>query len=247
MGNSTNHKVIDLTGQRFGRYIVLSQAESQVYFDGKRNRTRTMWNCKCDCGNEKVVSSHSLRSGHVVSCGCYKEEVDHTRCMTHGATLNGKPTRLYKVWDGMKARCYNPNKAYYSIYGGRGITMCDEWHYSFEKFRDWALANGYKDGLTIDRINNDGNYCPENCRWATVSQQNNNKSTNHYLTYNGETKTIMQWAEATGFPFHAILARVKKGMSAEYALLTPLRTKGKGHYEYLNSKLVNASNMRKEV
>ena len=228
---------VDLTGKRFGRYTVISRAESQTYRDCKRVRTRTMWNCKCDCGNVKVVSADALRGGHVVSCGCYKKEHDHTRCMTHGATVDRKRTRLYKIWDGMKARCYNPRKTYYPIYGGRGIEMCDEWHYSFESFRNWALANGYDDSLTIDRIDNDGNYCPENCRWATVSQQNNNKSTSHYLTYNGETKTIMQWAEATGFTFHAIYARLAKGMTVEEALLTPLQTKGNGHYEYVNSKL----------
>ena len=139
----------------------------------------------------------------------------------------------------MKARCYNPNKNYYSIYGGRGIEMCDEWRYSFETFRKWALENGYDDSLTIDRIDNDGNYCPENCRWATALQQNNNKSTSHYITYNGETKTIAQWADATGFTFHAIFARLAKGMSVEETLLTPLKTKGNGHFEYVQSKLLN--------
>lgn len=225
---------IDLTGQRFGRYVVLSRDNDSVSPSG---RHRVMWKCLCDCGNIKIVHGSSLASGSVVSCGCYKAELKRALLMTHGGTVGGKPTRLYKVWDGMKARCYNPNKAYYSIYGGRGITMCDEWHYSFEKFRDWALANGYEDGLTIDRIDNDGNYCQENCRWATVSQQNNNKSTSHYLTYNGETKTIMQWAEATGFSFHAIYSRIAKGMTVEDALLTPLKTKGNGHFEYVPSKL----------
>lgn len=228
---------VDLTGQRFGRYTVICRDSDQISQNG---RHRVMWKCKCDCGNVKTVHAYSLTSGQVVSCGCYKSELKREKLKVHGGTH----TRLYKVWDGMKARCYNPNKTYYPIYGGRGISMCDEWHYSFEAFREWSLANGYNDSLTIDRIDNDGNYCPENCRWATISQQNNNKSTSHYLTYKGETKTIMQWAEATGFTFHAIFARLAKGMSAEEALLTPLKTKGNGHFEYVPSKLLNQTNER---
>lgn len=232
---------IDLTGQRFGRYTVICRSKDQISKNGSRS---TMWKCRCDCGNVKSVHARSLMAGQVVSCGCYKKEHNRTRNMTHGATLNGKPTRLYKIWDGMKARCYNPKKNYYPIYGGRGITMCDEWRYSFESFRDWALANGYNDSLTIDRIDNNGNYCPENCRWATISQQNNNKSTSHFLTFNGETKTLMQWAEATGFNFHALSSRLNRGMTTEQALLTPLRTKGSGHYEYVQSKLIKNNNLK---
>ena len=110
MGNFTNHKIDDLTSKKFGRYTVISRAESQVSYSGGRKRTVTMWNCKCDCGNEKVVSASSLKTGHVVSCGCYKKEIERSRNLKHGATINHKPTRLYKVWDGMKARCYNPKK-----------------------------------------------------------------------------------------------------------------------------------------
>lgn len=235
-------KFVDLTGERFGRYTVVCRADDKVSPSG---RHRTMWTCRCECGNVKDVLGFSLTGGHVVSCGCYKAELKRKALTTHGGTVGGKPTRLYKVWDGMKARCYNPKKTYYPIYGGRGITICDEWRYSFEAFRDWSLANGYAEGLTIDRIDNDGPYSPENCRWATIKEQNSNKSSNHYLTYNGETKTIMQWAEATGFTFHALLARMSKGMTVEEALLTPLKTKGKGYFEYVPSKLqTNVNNER---
>lgn len=232
---------IDLTGQRFGRYFVLSRAEDQVSPSG---RHRVMWMCLCDCGNVKIVHGDSLVSGHVVSCGCYKAEIKRAQLTTHGGTVGGKPTRLYKVWDGMKARCYNPKKEYYAIYGGRGIAMCEEWHNSFEAFRDWALSHGYADNLSIDRIDNDGPYCPDNCRWATISEQNNNKSTSHFLTFNGETKTIAQWAEETGFSFHLIYSRISKGMSVEDALLTPRRVKGNGRMEYVPSNLVKQN--RKE-
>lgn len=225
---------IDLTGQRFGRYVVIRRAEDYVTPGGKR---KTMWACRCDCGNVKDVSGNALKTGSTVSCGCYKKEHDHTRCMTHGATLNGRPTRLYKVWDGMKARCYNLNKAYYSIYGGRGIAMCDEWHYSFEAFRDWALANGYSDSLTIDRIDTDGNYCPENCRWSSIKEQSNNKRDNVFISYNGETHTIAQWSEITGIPFHTIRRRYVDGWSVEDVLLKPLKVDKNGKRTYIPSNL----------
>lgn len=228
---------IDLTGQRFGRYTAICRADDYVLPCG---RHKTMWTCKCDCGNVKNVLSDSLISGHVVSCGCYLKENTRARMKTHGATLNGKPTRLYKVWDGMKARCYNKNKTYYPIYGGRGIKMCDEWHYSFEAFRDWALANGYDDTLTIDRIDVDGDYCPENCRWATIKEQSNNKRDNHYLTYNGETKTLTQWSEITGFSFSMLSTRARKwkDATAEEILLTPRKVDKDGHRIYVQSKLL---------
>lgn len=225
---------IDLTGQRFGRYVVIRRAEDYVLPSGKH---KTTWFCQCDCGNTKNVLSSSLISGCVVSCGCYKKEHDHTRCMTHGATLNHKPTRLYKVWDGMKARCYNPKKNYYGIYGGRGIGMCDEWHRSFEAFRDWALANGYNDSLTIDRINTDGDYCPENCRWSTIKEQSNNKRNNVFITYNGETRTIAQWSEITGFPFHVIRKRYVEGWNTEDVLLKPMKVDKGGKRTFIPSKL----------
>lgn len=224
----------DLTGQRFGRYTVIKRAEDQISPSGKH---RVMWLCKCDCGNTNAVLSAALVSGHTVSCGCFKKDHDHTRCMTHGATLGHKPTRLYKVWDGMKARCYNPHKAYYAIYGGRGISMCDEWHYSFEAFQKWAYENGYDDSLTIDRIDTDGDYCPENCRWATIKEQSNNKRNNVFISYKGETHTIAEWSEITGIPFHTIRRRYVDGWSVEDVLLKPLKVDKGGKRTYVPSKL----------
>lgn len=179
-------KLMNLIGQRYGRLTVQEYA-------GKRKGV-AMWNCVCDCGNMTTVYAGNLRSGSTVSCGCYRKENARTNKHTHG----GKGTRLYNIWRGMKTRCRNMKDKAYERYGGRGITICDEWANSFEAFRDWALANGYRDELTIDRKNNDGPYNPNNCRWATWDTQNNNRRINRKITYNGITRTIAQWAKATG-------------------------------------------------
>lgn len=217
-------KFVDLTGKRFGRYVVICRAKDKISKNGKK---RTTWMCKCNCGNTKEVLADTLVSGHVVSCGCYNKEAAQKRRMTHGETLFGKPTRLYRVWDGIKERCYNPNKNYYSIYGGRGIKMCEEWRCSFDSFKKWAISNGYNGSLTIDRIDTNGDYCPENCRWATPKEQSNNKRNNVFITYNGETKTIAQWSEITGIPFHTIRKRYVNGWRLEDVFLKPLKTRKK--------------------
>ena len=162
-------RAIDLTGQRFGRYTVLERAGSDTY-------RASMWHCRCDCGTERIVRGKNLKSGAIVSCGCYQRAVVKDMFTTH----NGSKTRLYFVWDGMIGRCYRKKSAHYKDYGGRGITICDEWRHSFETFRDWAMANGYDETAprgqcTIDRIDANGNYEPSNCRWVTQKEQNGNK------------------------------------------------------------------------
>lgn len=190
-------KLIDLTGQRFGRLVV-------VGISGKNKYGEVMWNCVCDCGNTKVALGGTLRHGHVRSCGCLALD-------RHGGT----GTRLHQTWKSMKKRCYNPNNKGYRNYGGRGITVCDEWRNSFEAFRDWALANGYRDGLSIDRIDPNGNYCPENCRWATDRQQANNRRVTKHIVYGGRDYNGTDFAALLGVHQSTVIRWLKAGYTPE--------------------------------
>ena len=157
------NKLIDLHGMRYGRLQVIEIA-------GKKG-CETTWLCKCDCGNETVVMGGNLRSGKTKSCGCFHDESSKKRFVKHNLT----GTRLNRIWKNMKTRCSNPNSNNYQYYGERGITICEEWKNSFESFMEWALANGYREDLTIDRIDVNENYEPNNCRWVTMTVQNNNR------------------------------------------------------------------------
>lgn len=202
-------RTIDLTGQRFGSLVVVSRAENS-------RQGTAMWLCQCDCGKTTVVRSFLLRKGRTTSCGCQKYAV-HT---THGQTH----TRLYRIWAAMKNRATNPNSPDYTHYGGRGITICSEWLHDFAAFRDWALSHGYADDLSIDRIDNDKGYSPDNCRWATRKEQDENRRCNHLITYKGETKTLNQWAEQFHIPYGTLHQRLTRyGWSIEKALETPVK------------------------
>lgn len=155
--------LIDLTGQRFGRLVVIKR-EPTV------NR-HTIWLCECDCGKFVSVDAGNLRSNHTTSCGCFQREATSQSNRTHGKGH----TRIWRIWECMKTRCYRKSYHAFRHYGGRGITICPEWKNDFQAFYDWAMANGYQDDLSIDRIDNDKGYSPDNCRWVTMAEQNNNK------------------------------------------------------------------------
>ncbi len=138
-------------------------------------------------------------------------------------SLRSENKRLYRIWKGMRDRCQNPNRAKFGIYGARGISVCDEWQ-SFENFYKWAVENGYQDDLTIDRIDNDGNYCPENCRWATALEQNHNRSCTLKVLFAGKIRTVSEVASITGVDYFLLRSRLKAGMDIETALTAPLMT-----------------------
>ena len=202
---------VNLTGQRFGRLTVMGRTDNK--------KGRTMWICKCDCGKETEVSGSDLRTGGTKSCGCLRIEMIVERSTTHGMSN----TRLHKEWQSMKDRCTREKCRDYQDYGGRGITICPEWSDSFEAFRDWALANGYRDDLTIDRIDVDGNYEPSNCRWATLREQAENKRNNHYLTLGEKTLTVTQWARETGIERRTLLKRKSLGWTDVRTLTEPVK------------------------
>lgn len=205
---------LDLTGQRFGRLVVISQAEKPP----GNNRRRTFWLCKCDCGKQKVVASDKLRNGDTKSCGCLKVELAKRKIENYkgGRTTHGLSShRLYNIYSKMKSRCYKDDDPKYYQYGARGIFICEEWLASFRSFYDWAIANGYEDGLTIDRINNNGSYCPENCRWVTNAEQQNNKSTNRLVSFNGEMMTVADAARAANIPMPTLWWRLKNDWSVD--------------------------------
>lgn len=194
-------------GQRFGRLTVIREAENR-----KGHRYIL---CQCDCGNQKEINIGSLISGCSTSCGCYRKEYISRKNLKHGDTYRGKHERLHHIWTGMKNRCNNPNLAGYHNYGGRGIKVCPEWEQDYSAFKEWALSHGYADNLSIDRINNDRGYNPDNCRWVTMKVQSNNTRVNHRVTYKGETHTLSEWQDITGIKDDYIGRRLKKGMDLD--------------------------------
>lgn len=214
-------KALDLTNKRFGRLTAIKYHHSDKY--GHR-----YWLCKCDCGNEVIVFTGNL-GRHSHSCGCLARELISKANAKH---LSSK-TRLYPIWSSMKQRCLRKTHCAYKNYGGRGIKVCDEWlgEHGFENFKQWAFENGYKEETlpnnlnkwTIDRIDNNGNYCPENCRWITAEEQQKNTRNNKYLTFNNKTQILADWAREIGIRIDTLWYRLNSGWTVEKALTTPLK------------------------
>lgn len=196
-------KMKDLTGQKFGRWLVL-------YRVNNTKDRRVYWLCKCDCGNLKEVQGYSLLHGCSKSCGCLVKDTNTKHGKTH--------SRLYNAWRNIKQRCYDHKNKRYKYYGERGIKMCDEWLHDFEAFYKWATNNGYKDNLQIDRIDVDGNYEPNNCRWTNIKMQQRNKTNNRLVTINGVTKCLSEWCDILNLKYGTISMRLRRGWSVKRAL-----------------------------
>ena len=215
-------KLIDLTGQVYERLTVIKRVDDYISPSGSH---QVQWLCKCKCGKEVIVTGNNLKNGNSKSCGCYNRELLPKINSTH----NASNTRLYHIWTCMKDRCYNPKNKKYKDYGGRGIIICDEWINDFEAFANWAYDNGYIENVsrgecTIDRIDVNGNYCQQNCRWVNQKVQTNNKRNNHYITYNGETHTVTEWNNILGYKKGVLSRRIFSGWSIEDAFTKPVKS-----------------------
>lgn len=199
-------KQIDYTNKRFGRLLVLG-----IHHHSTTGHTYVT--CKCDCGKIKIVRASCLVQGVTRSCGCLEKESKIKNSTKHG--LYG--TRIYRIWMGMKRRCYDTKVEQYKNYGGRGISYCQEWE-KFIPFYNWAMANGYNDNLTIDRIDVNGDYEPNNCRWIKEKEQHRNTRSNKILKYKGKSYCAKKWAEILGLNYNTLLTHLRKGMTIKDAL-----------------------------
>ena len=204
----------DITGQRFGRLVALKPAY-------KKNR-RWYWLSKCDCGKEKIINGGHI-GREINSCGCLIKDVSkYKKYKTHQQSY----TRLYRIWSGVKQRCLNPKASKYEHYGGRGITLCDEWKKDFKNFSIWAKEKGYHDKLTIDRIDVNGNYEPNNCRWITQQEQCENTRRNKKITYKGKTQNLKAWCRELDLNYNTIRSRFEKEKSSIEKLFRKIKKLG---------------------
>lgn len=197
------YKPIEI-GDKYGRWIVIKPIKF-----GRQAK----WLCRCECGTEKIVPAQNLKTGKSKSCGCFNREAAsvrlHNIAFKHGST----PKKLYSIWQNMKLRCTKADTS--GRYYARGITVCDEWKQSYLNFKKWALENGYKENLTIERIDFNGNYEPSNCRWATMREQSNNRCTNHFVEYKGEKHTMADWSRILNVSYSKLKRAVYKNLSLE--------------------------------
>ena len=199
-------KFEDLTGKTFNRLTVIKRAEVE--------KKEVYYLCKCTCGNEKIIRGKDLKYNKIKSCGCLNKEKTIERNTKHSL----RHTRIYRIWLLMKNRCLNSKYYLFKNYGGRGITICNEWKNDFVKFYDWSMNNGYNDTLTIDRIDVNGNYEPSNCRWATKLQQQRNTTRLRKITYKNETHCISEWAEILGLEYNTLYHRFRRNNYSEDVL-----------------------------
>lgn len=208
MGN-----MIDLTGRDFGMLKVIGLEKEVIIPCGAK---RYLWKCECECGNTRIVEGGALRSERVFHCGR----------KNHPTIKHGKHgSRLYGIWKTMKTRCFNPNCEKYKNYGARGISVCKEWKDNFQAFYEWAMANGYKENLTIERTDVDGNYCPENCCWIPAEKQGLNKTSNVVIEFNGKRHILSEWSKIVGISESELSYRLSHGWSIEKALTKKVRTR----------------------
>lgn len=195
----------NLSGKRFGKLVAISPVLG-------KNPYKYLWLFKCDCGKTKEISKYSVLSGRTTSCGCFqKSRVSRVGGLSY--------SRLYRIWSHMKDRCYNKKNEAYKNYGGRGINVCKEWNGSFLRFKKWSFENGYRDKLTIDRINTNGNYEPSNCRWVTMKEQQRNKRNNKKVLYKGKSICLSEVSEIEKIDLSTISGRIKRGVPLEKSLL----------------------------
>ena len=218
-------KFIDLSNKKIGNLLVIKQANYRIQPNGAKI---SYWLCKCDCGNTIEVSGGNLRSGHTKSCGCYAKKQSSKRMKENNPNRKHGlcKSRLWNIWKSINARCYLKTHMHYKIYGGRDISMCDEWKNDFMSFYNWAMANGYKDDLTIDRIDVNGNYEPDNCRWITREEQQSNKRNNKIIEYDGHKYTMTNLARKFNINPDRFAERLRNGWTIEKALNTPVKKRG---------------------
>lgn len=212
--------LVDLTGLRFGSLVAIEKSER------RSNRgDRPYWTCRCDCGVVKDVDRRALRSGDTKTCGHGLNGRMRIKSVRHGLSVAYR--KEAKVWKHMIQRCTNPNYIRWKNYGGRGIRICDRWRESFEAFfADMGVRPS--PSHSIDRIDNDGDYCPENCRWATPKEQANNKRSTRFLEYDGQSRRFSEWSKITGISIRVLHGRLRRGWTAHETLTTPLLRRG-GH------------------
>lgn len=227
--------LLDLKNKRFGRLTAIKI--DHIYYKTPRKLGSVVyWKCKCDCGKECVVRTVHLTKGYTKSCGCLQKERTSETNTRHSLSN----TRIYYVWGRIIGRCTNEKSNDYKYYGGRGIKICNEWKNNFQSFYDWARNNGYKEGLTIDRIDVNGDYEPSNCRWVSRKIQSLNKRDNHFITYKGKTQTLTEWGQELNIKPSIISERINKlSWTIEDSLLKPIRKIKKGNKNERRNNIIN--------